>query len=357
MLSRLSFAAQTLASPPVLEFWAGQINKSWSFERSLARVVARHDASADAVTLILRPNRKWRGFEPGQHVNLTVEVDGRRLTRSYSPSKAEGRRGCIEITVKNVPGGSVSTHVCRRINVGDVVELGQAYGEMRVADPEGRAVTGPRLFLAAGSGITPLMAMTRELAARGMPEPVTLYYWCRTRAETCFASELRALAQRFTNFQVHFMLTREAALCDDEREGRIGTVMPAARTADRVFACGPSGFVASARELLAAKVHSFVAESFSPPAIEPGDTGTVRITLARSGRTLEVARGKPLLVALEEHGETPAYGCRMGICNTCACPKSSGATKHLRTGDIDVEPISALRLCVNGASSDLVIEL
>lgn len=356
MWSSLRLAAETLAPVSVLDFWAGRIDASWSVDRPLARVVARHAAAANAVTLVLRPNRNWKGFEPGQHVNLTVEVDGRRRTRSYSPARATDRRGCIAITVKQVPGGLVSSHLCRTLAVGDVVELGPAYGDMRVP-PQ---VEDARLFLAAGSGITPLMAMTRELAARGMPRPLTLFYWSRTRDELCFADELRELARRHPDFRVRFVLTREAALLDDELEGRLGPATLAALgepSGSATFACGPADFVETCRAHLASRTRSFAAESFSPPALNTRDTGRVRVRLAKSGRTLEVARGQPLLAALEEQGVQPAYGCRMGICNTCACEKRSGATTHLRTGAVEAEPASALRLCVNAATTDLVIDL
>jgi ferredoxin len=55
--------------------------------------------------------------------------------------------------------------------------------------------------------------------------------------------------------------------------------------------------------------------------------GTVQLTLARRGQILAVPRGQSLLAALEEAGLNPASGCRMGICNTCACGKRSGTTR------------------------------
>src|SRR5688572_30296609 len=79
---------QTLVAPPVFDFWAARLHPTWSWARPLARVVERRQESRDAVTLVLKPNRHWRGFQPGQHVNLTVEIDGSRLTRSYSLSDA-----------------------------------------------------------------------------------------------------------------------------------------------------------------------------------------------------------------------------------------------------------------------------
>jgi ferredoxin-NADP reductase len=210
------------------------------------------------------------------------------------------------------------------------------------------------------------MAMTRELAARGMPTPLTLLYWARTRQELCFVDELRDLAVKHTAFRVHFLLTRDTAAAEDEREGRICDAQLSALVPDlasrRIHACGPGGFVEGARALVAPLAAEFMAEAFTPPprAIEDNaieDSGTVQVTLAASRRTLTLPRGQPLLKALEAEGLKPASGCRMGICNTCACGKRSGTTRHLHTGHVEHESVSALRLCVNSATSDLVLEL
>jgi ferredoxin-NADP reductase len=345
----------SLVSPAFFDFWASRVSKTWTWERPLARIVSRQAAAANAVTLVLRPNRHWQGFAAGQHLNVTVEVDGRRLTRSYSlsaPPQADGR---LEITVKEVDGGRVSAALCRDAKVGDVLEIGAAFGELAL--PE--SPSEPLLFLAAGSGITPMMAMLRALVAQDRRTPVTLLYWARSRDELCFANELRAFAAEREEVTVRFVLTREAAQAADEAEGRIDAthVAPWRTEATHVFACGPDGFVEQARALLADATKSFAAEAFTPPAFVASETGTVTVTLARSGRTLDVQRGQSLLTALEAAGAAPKSGCRMGICNTCACGKRAGTTRHLRTGDTEHEPVSALRVCVNTATTDLVLDL
>jgi ferredoxin len=124
-----------------------------------------------------------------------------------------------------------------------------------------------------------------------------------------------------------------------------------------VFACGPGGFVDRARSLFAAVAPTFHAEAFSPLPRVVEDGGTVQVTLAASGRTLTLARGQSLLTALEAEGLRPASGCRMGICNTCSCAKSSGITRNLNNGDLAGEPVSALKLCISSAVSDLVLDL
>jgi ferredoxin-NADP reductase len=215
------------------------------------------------------------------------------------------------------------------------------------------------LFLAAGSGITPLMAMLRALPAHERSAPVTLLYWARTRAQLCFVDELRALAARRGDFSVRFLFTGDAASAPDEGEGRLCEAQVRAwRGTDALaFACGPAGFVEQASALLATETKGFAAEAFTPPVFATHDNGTVTVTLARSGRALSLSRGQALLAALEAQGVVPESGCRMGICNTCACGKSAGATRHVHTGDVDIEPASALRLCVHAAASDLELDL
>ena len=323
----------------------------------MARIDVLQAASSDAVTLRLKPNRHWRGFRPGQHVNVGAEIDGRRITRSYSLTDIPRADGRISITVKAIEGGTLSRHLCRDARVGDVLDLSQAFGEMTLP----AHVQGAWLFLAAGSGITPLMAMIRSLSAQGMQAPLTLLYWARTRAELCFADELRALAAKHAAFSVQFVLTREAALLANEREGRIDAALMSSLVdqlpARQVFACGSNGFVAAARDVLGGHVRSFQSEAFSPPARVVDDAASLQVTLASSGRTLQLSRGQSLLEGLEAAGLAPASGCRMGICNTCACTKVSGSTRNLHTGDSAQEPMSTLRLCVNSATTDLVLDL
>lgn len=355
LLKRL---ARTLIAPDTFDFWASRLHPTWSWDRPLARIVARQAESSDTFTLLLQPNRHWQGFRPGQHLNIGAEIDGTLVTRSYSPSDAPRADGRIAITVKAIPGGKLSQHLCHAAKPGDVLTLGPAFGDMTLPEtPE-----GAWLFLAAGSGITPMMAMIRAQAAHGMPMPIALAYWARNRDELCFVDELRALAARLSNFRVDFVLTR-APDAPGFHHGRIDAPMLSAFAPDlhqrRVFACGPNGFVAAARSLTGARAVAFHAEAFTPPPRIETDAegGSVRITLAASGRTLDVPRGVSLLSALEATGLKPASGCRMGICNTCACGKRAGSTRHLHTGDIEHEPVSALRLCVNSAGSDLILDL
>lgn len=348
--------ARPLVSPAVFDFWASRVHPLWRWDQAVAQIVDKRAESVDAVTLVLRPNGHWAGFRPGQHVNLTAEVDGARLTRSYSLTGLPGRDRSITVTVKRIAGGRLSTHLHERAKVGDVLGISPAHGGMRLpAEP-----AAATLFLAAGSGITPLLSLLRALAAQGMPGPATLLYWGRSRNELCFVDEFKALARRHANFEPRFFLTREPALAPAEFRGRLdaAALQQVPELSGRhVYACGPGGFTDTAASLLDGRVARFQSESFTLPPRDFGDRGNVQVQLSVSGRSLSLPRGISLLQALEAQGLKPAQGCRMGICNTCACGKSAGTTRHLPSGALQGEPTDALKLCISSAASDLVLEL
>ncbi|WP_290643832.1 ferredoxin reductase [Aquabacterium sp.] len=351
-----------LVEPAIYDFWVGMVNPAWSWSRALAKVVERRVEAQDAVTLVLKPNAHCGKVRPGQHVNVSAEVNGRRTTRSYSITNVPGKNGLLEITVKRVEGGKLSTHLCRDLRAGDVVELGTVFGEMTLP----AQAKGKWLFLAAGSGITPLMSLTRQQALQGMPLDLLLVYWAKTRAELCFVPELRALAARHPNFKLQIVLTHEAQTLADEASGLISAPQLAELVHDlserQIYACGPGGFVDAARSLTKDVARGFLAEGFTPsaPAMTADQTAeptTVRVQLRKSGRALDLSSGTSLLVALEEAGMSPAAGCRIGICRTCVCTKHEGTTQDITTGDQDTEPDTQVRLCVSRALTDLSLDI
>lgn len=354
-----------LVEPEVFDFWVQHLNPAWSWSRPLATIVERRVEARDTVTLVLKPNRHVGGFLPGQHVNVSAEVNGRRVTRSYSLTNVPSRSRRMSITVKRVEGGALSTHLAQRARVGDVVGIGPAFGEMTLpAQPQGRW-----LFLAAGSGITPLMGLTRALAAQHMPVELTLLYWVKTHAELCFLQELRALSTRFPQFRLQVIVTHEAPSVPGEAQGLISAEQLAQLVPSlgeqQVFACGPGGFIETARELCAGRSQAFVAEGFTPaaPVALPAfaNTGvearTVRVTLERTGRELQLSTGLSLLEALEAEGLNPPSGCRMGVCHTCVCPRVEGTTQDMQSGETQSENDMAVRLCVSRACTDLTLDL
>lgn len=357
-------AVRQVLTPTVLDFWAAELGLDARVERTIARVVARWMETPDTVTLMLKPNANFTGFVAGQHVNLTVEIEGVRHSRSYSFSEAPSAAGLVAITIKKVPNGRVSSHLVDAVQVGDTLELEQPFGDMTLPQALPMLATGERpalLFLAAGSGVTPLMSLVRQLANDGMPADVTFMYWARSPEDLIFGRELQTLAAEHDSLR--FVPIVEAGAAEGALSGRpcaehFAATLPSL-AGQHVFVCGPTGFMKAVQTLCGDQVAAFHAESFSPPVFIPSDDNAapVTLTLARSHRTLTVPAGMPILDALEAQGVKPRSGCRMGICNTCACGKSGGVTRNLLTQDVSVDDTASLRICVSTAVTDLTLDL
>ena len=356
--TRPSFVRRALElwdGPKVLDFWMGQVNSLWSWDHAQAKVIERIAEAESTTTLVLKPNRKFKGFKAGQHVNIGVELDGVRHIRSYSASDAPRGNRRLQITVKATDSGKVS-QALQTLPLGSIVSLSEAFGELALPNDQHDV-----LMLAAGSGITPMLALIHEQADLEFPRPIRLMVWARARAQHIQAETLRELARQHPNFNVQLALTREAAQTKDELQGRINAehLDDVLKSQPHVLACGPFEFVETARELTEQHARSFIAEAFTPPPRAQGvDTqGTARVTLARTGVTLDVPRDVSLLEALEAQGLKPKHGCRMGICNTCACGKKDGATRDLHHNRIDHEAVHSVRICTHAAHSDLTLDL
>ncbi|NNC55450.1 MAG: ferredoxin reductase, partial [Pseudomonadales bacterium] len=157
-------------TPNQYDFWAEQLGSTAAWDRCFARVVQTQQGE-NFSTLVLRPNRHWRGFRAGQHCNVTASIDGRNITRSYSLSSAPNQ-GLLEITICREAGGLMSNWLIDHCRVGQRLELGCAFGDGVL----GTTLPKGLLLLAAGSGITPIISTVRELAAQQMPIEVTVLY-------------------------------------------------------------------------------------------------------------------------------------------------------------------------------------
>lgn len=347
-----------LVDPATFDFWVQKINPLWSWDRALARVVALRREAEDAVSLVLQPNRHFAGFAAGQHLHVSAEVQGRRTTRSYSFTRPPAADGHLHITVKQVEGGRLSQHLCTQARVGDVLEISQAFGSMALPAPAASGLC----FLAAGSGITPLMALTRAWAQAGASTALSLVYWARTQAQMCFAEELQKLAQQWPQLQLHLVRTHERDGAPSAEHGLLSAELLQQHVPDlarrQVLACGPGGFVQAARKLCDQAV-SFFGEGFTAPTLAADTTSptTVEVNLRKSLRTVTVSTGVSLLEALEAAGLNPQHGCRMGVCHTCSCTRSSGTTQNLQNGALESEEGMDLRLCVSRARTPLTLDL
>jgi stearoyl-CoA 9-desaturase NADPH oxidoreductase len=354
--------AATLAFPHGVDRYLEQFNPAWSLAEVRATVVGVRHLTADSVTLTLRPNRNWQGFRAGQFVRLTVEINGVRRTRCFSPANsAHARDGLIELTAKTHAGGFVSKYLREQARPGMVVTLSQADGVFALPDLRPERI----LLISGGSGITPVMAMLRTLLDENHPGRITFLHYCNTAADMIYAGELAEIAARHPHVEL-IRCFAQPGQNEDERgelQGLFSREQLSAAVPDYAaaacFLCGPPAMMQAVEQVyaedgLAARLHL---ERFStaPVAIEgAGAEGEVRF--ARSER-LALNTGDTLLNQAEAAGLKPESGCRMGICHACTCRKTAGRVRDLRTGQISDAGEEEIQICVSVPVGGVTLEL
>ncbi|MBW0090214.1 ferredoxin reductase [Pseudonocardia sp. KRD-184] len=343
-------AAGWLTQPLLPDDVLGTLNPMWSASEPHAKVVGLRRETADTTTLLLRPGRARTRHVPGQFVGLGVRLDGVWHWRTYSATSRPAD-DLLAVTVTAVPGGAVSGALAHRTPVGTLVRLGPPAGEFVLPSP----VPEKLLFVTAGSGITPVMGMLRELAVT-RPEALdgaVLVHCDRTPRDVVFGLELRALAAS-TGLR---LVERHTALEGRLTADTLGDCVPdwAAR---QTWLCGPAGMIddLTAHWARSGDPDTLHVERFVPPAFA-GDSAGGTVSFTTSGIAAEVAPGTPLMVAGEAAGAVLPSGCRMGICHTCVGRLRSGAVRDLNTGELHDTPGDHVRTCVSGAAGDVEIEL
>lgn len=288
------------------------------------RIVSVTAETADAATLLIKPGRDWAGHVPGQYLRVGVEVDGVRLWRTYSLTHGPRPDGCISITVKAIPDGKVSRHLVHGVRAGQMVQLGQAEGDF-VLQPD----PGKLLLVTAGSGITPVIGMLRNMFSRSVPveADIVLLHSALSHSEVIFGEELRRYAAdgRLRLVELH---TDTDGLLD---VADLATIVPdlAERT---TYACGPVGLLDALEGHHEAAGLPLHIERFRTAVVVTGEGGTV--TFGRSGTVVEADGATPILDAAESAGVLMPSGCRMGVCFGCVLPLREGAVRDLRNGEL-----------------------
>jgi stearoyl-CoA 9-desaturase NADPH oxidoreductase len=237
-----SRVAALLTYPHGVDGYLEQFDRKWSVEDVRAELVAVRRQTTDSVTVQLRPNANWRGFRAGQYLRLSVDVNGVRRTRCFSPTNSvHATNSLIELTCKIGPDSVVARHLSERAEAGDVLHLSQAEGQfaLPVARPE------RVLLISGGSGITPVLSMLRTLTDEGHRGEITFLHYCNRAADQLYASELAAIAAQHYNVQLLRCYTEPGQ--GGELEGlfshaQLAQAVPDYRDAE-TYLCGPPGMM------------------------------------------------------------------------------------------------------------------
>ncbi len=315
------------------------------------RIVEVVPETADAATLVIKPGSDWAGHLPGQYVRVGVDVDGVRQWRAYSLTHGARRDGHLSITVKAVPDGVVSTYLVREAKPGTLVHLEQAAGDF-VLPGEG----GKFLMVTAGSGITPVIGMLRNLfpsTAQGVLRParssaydIVVLHVAPSEPDSIFLRDLQALDAAGAIRLVARYDDTHGVLDVDSLTDLVPDL------AERVtFACGPAGLLDALEAHHDEAGLALQTEKFRVSRVAVGEGGSV--SFAQSGTTVDADGGTPILDAAEEAGVLMPSGCRMGVCFGCVLPLTEGAVRDLRNGEVTVATPGdnvIVQTCINAAA-------
>jgi ferredoxin-NADP reductase len=303
---------------------------------------------------------------PGQFLTFSFLFDGRKETRCYSICSSPARSGYVEITPKRVNHGGVSAFLNDRASVGMTVEATGPFGQFCLQAAGDRRI----VLLAAGSGITPMMAMLRYIDDLCLDTQATLLYCVRTDKDIIFRQELDELQSRLPNFRYHLLLSQP----DPEWSGARGRIQRefVANAVPEVkghvfFLCGPPPFMEAARGILTelgVGPEAIRQETFggAGTVLRPAQSGSVgggfTVEFARSGKTATVPEGQTLLQAAAENGVVIPSACRQGQCGTCKARLLDGPVQM--TAEQGLDPDSRAQgfvlTCVAHAQGDVKLD-
>ena len=321
--------------------------------------------------------------EPGQFITLQLQIDGRPVSRCYTISSPPTRPHLLGITVKRQPGGLVSNWLHDTMAPGQWISADGPFGVFTMP----RHQSAKCLFLSGGSGITPVMSMTRTLYDLGSAADVVFVHSARTPSDIIFRRELETIASTVPTVRVVHVCERDSP--GEPWGGLRGFLsvemlqLLAPDLAERVvFCCGPAPYMAAVRRMLDVvgfDMRNYHEESFAfedlgmkeisastttdAPAEneEQGDaseTKTYSVEFARSGRTITCADGENVLDAAFAAGLTPPSSCGQGMCGTCKTTLVSGSVDMQHNGGIRPREIAQNKvlICCSKPLSDLTID-
>lgn len=333
------------------------------------------DETHDVKTFSFRcPDFNALSFEPGQFITISPVIAGQTIARCYTLSSSPTRPFSFSITVKRVPNGVVSNWLHDNLRAGDTLGASGPAGSFTpVGHPAAKL-----LYLSAGSGVTPLMSMTRAGFDLSAQLDVVFVHSARTPVDIVFHDELTRMQTLMPGLRVLNVCEGLGANVDWKGPvGRLSLELLSEAVPDfkarEVFTCGPKGYMDAVKALLKNGGFDFAhyhEESFdiaalmeeplieAAPSVEQGEK-LFTVTLSRSGKTFSMPATQTVLSAAKKAGAIVPSSCSQGVCGTCKTSLLQGTVEMNHNGGIRQREIDkGLRLlCCSKPTSDLVIDL
>ncbi|TXD96902.1 iron-sulfur cluster-binding domain-containing protein [Psychrobacter frigidicola] len=393
-----------------VHFIGSRLTPFWSLNVPKLRLLARVMLSEELVALQFETNRAFKqqvfdvqGWNGGQHIDISVPIDGIYHQRSYSlvglPQQPlwwnnevnehhlkKQQRQTITIAIK--PQGVVSHYLAEQAPIGTIFDSGIPSGDFTLAQASLLALSTkqpPLLFIASGSGITPMLGLIKQ--ALQAERAVTLLHYNRMPILMTYWDDL---AKKYPAFNYYLINTDDpntylANTRHLSTQSLLALDLPLADT--QIFACGSQTFLTELYRVAAEIVqpscsllddsllngslstdsHSLrdniVIERFGSALPEMNKEGKDKLedtdpqTIYLRSRQRQFMTSSTLLLGAEQASLRLPYGCRQGICQMCRCNKVSGIVKNSQTGRISGDGYESIQTCINVPMTDVVLDI
>ncbi|MDH5629046.1 MAG: hybrid-cluster NAD(P)-dependent oxidoreductase [Gammaproteobacteria bacterium] len=361
--------------------------ETWSSRKTLAQCVNVIEETPDVKTFQFKAiDGQLFHFKPGQFIGIQLEINGEKHNRSYTIASSPTRPHLLHLTIKKDEDGVISPWLHENIIKGSEIELRGPAGSFNCVDVNYNPASDKVLLISAGSGITPLMSMTRFWTDMGSDHCIHFINWARSTQDIIFRRELSLLDQNYKNFNLEVILTNPG-LTENwlGKRGRITTNLLSDLVADiksmTVFCCGPEGFMDQVKKILESldfDMNYYHDESFDPGGKKKAktqnqasiasdenngqkenNTGPFNVKLKKSGRSFLIESNDILLEKLEEEKVSPRPSCRAGNCGCCQVKKISGETLTQNENGLmkDEKEDGFILTCTTTVHSDIELDL
>lgn len=283
----------------------------------------------DAVAIYLEELDGSRAsFQPGQFLNVRVELAGETLWRSYSICTAPDE-GMLAVAVKRVAGGRVSTYLNERVVEGQRLTVRGPSGMFVLPEP----TVGQVILIGGGSGITPLISQAKHVLRTQPDTRVALIYGNRSEPDIIFRKQLEQLAGQYhERFVLRHVLSdglgelscTRGLLNEATVRGELEQLSPDRSNSSAIMLCGPEPMMVAARSALLAMgvpASTIREERFVAPVSRALADGKgpheVSITIDGKVSTFHVASNETILEAALNAQVPLEFSCGVGACGTC----------------------------------------
>ena len=344
----------------VEDIQASQPDHYWTQDRLTVNCVGIIEETHDVKTWRFAANPTVLfDYKPGQFVTLHLDINGQPVDRSYTISSTPSRPHTLEITVKRVPApagvptapaGLVSNWLHDNLHVGDQLEISSPMGDFSCLEHPARKI----LLISAGSGITPMMSMSRWAYDAAADLDITFFHSTRSTRDLVFHKELDWMSAQQPNFHLHLSLTR--AHTDSDWQGLIGRLDAKMLTKiapdfqeRTVYVCGSEGFMAGTKTLLEQldfPMANYYQESFGACQLAPTlaevqtankhkvpKSTSALVVFSKSGTEIKSERDESILQLGKRENVRLKSGCGMGSCGVCKVKKVAGEVQYKSSPD------------------------